>query len=100
MLSLFLLNFLSCIFYFKIFIFKRNVKFVLAEFQTKMAGEIQIHVDPMEEEEAFLRAYSDTTFPPLGMTCPVRSCPDPQLFTGYGEYLKHYISFSLRMQFL
>ena len=44
---------------------------------------------PMEEE-AFLRAYSDVTFPPFGMTCPVRSCPDFQLFTGYAEYLKHY----------
>ena len=52
-------------------------------------AEIQIHIDPMEEE-AFLRAYSDITFPPLGMTCPVRSCPDIQLFTCDGEYLKHY----------
>ena len=64
--------------------FKHNFQFVLIKFQTKMA-EIQIHVDPMEEE-AFLRAYSDITFPPLGMTCPVRSCPDIQLFTCYGEY--------------
>ena len=75
-------------FFFACVSFKHNFQFVLIKFQTKMA-EIQIHVDPMEEE-AFLRAYSDVAFPPLGMTCPVRSCPDIQLFTCYGEYLKHY----------
>ncbi|MEW8545936.1 MAG: hypothetical protein AB2693_20635 [Candidatus Thiodiazotropha sp.] len=54
-----------------------------------MAEEFQVHVDPLEEE-AFLREYSDVSFPPLGMTCPVRSCPDVELFVCYGEYLRHY----------
>ena len=48
--------------FFTCVLFKHNFQSVLIKFQTKMA-EIQIHVDPMEEE-AFLRAYSDITFPP------------------------------------
>ena len=46
-------------------------------------------LDPTEEA-TFNSLYGGYHFNPLGMCCPVRSCPVTSLFVSHGTYLKHY----------
>ena len=46
-------------------------------------------LDPPEEAN-FNGLFGGYHFNPLGMCCPVRSCPVTVLFPSHGLYLKHY----------
>ena len=55
-------------------------------------SDLQLEVDP-EEEATFLSSYGNYHFNPLGMCCPVISCPVTSLFERHGTFIKHFHAF-------
>ena len=52
-------------------------------------AELVVALDPADEAN-FNGLYDGYHFNPLGMCCPVRSCPVTVLLPSHGLYLKHY----------
>ena len=57
-------------------------------------AELELSLDP-EEEAAFLAMYSSVKFDPLGMCCPVVSCPHIYMLKKHRDLMRHFADFHL-----